>query len=88
MANIRNISAFWAYLVLLISKICYHSKVNNIIYFLFFSYPLVICYSILKIKNEDINFFFIPDNINDINSLLKKTRILMNLIDAEIEEII
>ena len=86
MTNIRNISSLWAYLVLLISKICYNSKVNNIIYFLFFSYPLVICYSILKIKNEDINFFFIPDNINDINSLLKKTRILMNLIDAEIED--
>ena len=84
--NIRNISAFWAYLILLISKICYNSKVNNIIYFLFFSYPLIICYAILKIKNEDINFFFIPDNINDINSLLKKTRILMNLIDSEIEE--
>ena len=84
--NIRNISAFWAYLILLISKICYNSKVNNIIYFLFFSYPLIICCAILKIKNEDINFFFIPDNINDINSLLKKTRILMNLIDSEIEE--
>ncbi len=84
--NIRNISSLWAYLMLLISKICYNSKVNNIIYFLFFSYPLIICYAILKIKNEDINFFFIPDDINDINSLLKKTRILMNLIDSEIEE--
>ena len=84
--NIRNISAFWAYLILLISKICYNSRINNIIYFLFFSYPLIICYAILKIKNEDINFFFIPDNMTDINCLLKKTRILMNLIDAEIEE--
>ena len=84
--NIRNISAFYAYFVLLLSKICYNSKINNIIYFLFFSYPLIICYAILKIKNEDINFFFIPDNMNDINCLLKKTRILMNLIDSEIEE--
>ena len=84
--NIRNVSAFWAYLILLISKICYNSRINNIIYFLFFSYPLIVCYAILKIYNEDINFFFIPDNMNDINCLLKKTRILMNLIDAEIEE--
>ena len=84
--NIRNISAFYAYFVLLLSKICYNSKINNIIYFLFFSYPLIICYAILRIKNEDINFFFIPDNMNDINCLLKKTRILMNLIDSEIEE--
>ena len=84
--NIRNISAFYAYFVLLLYKIFYNSKINNIIYFLFFSYPLIICYAILKIKNEDINFFFIPDNMNDINCLLKKTRILMNLIDSEIEE--
>ena len=84
--SIRNISSFWADFILLISKICYNSKINSIIYFLFFSYPLVICFAILKIKNEDVNFFFIPDNMNDINCLLKKTRILMNLIDSEIEE--
>ena len=84
--NIRNISAFWAYFILLVSKICYNSKINNIIYFLFFSYPLIICYAILKIQNEEINFFFIPDDMSDINCLLKKTRILMNLIDSEIED--
>ena len=84
--NVRNISAFWAYLMLLIAKISYSSKLNDSIYFLFFSYPIIICYSILKIKNEEIDFLFFPDNKSDINNLLKKTRILINIIDTDIEE--
>ena len=84
--NIRNISVFWTYLILLISKICYSSKINGIIYLLFFSYPLIIYFSILKIKREEIDYFLIPVEINDINYLIKKTKILINMIESEIEE--
>ena len=84
--NIRNISVFWTYLILFISKICYNSKINGIIYLLFFSYPLIIYFSILKIKREEIDYFLMPMEINDIYYLTKKTKILINMIESEIEE--
>ena len=84
--NIRNISVFWTYFILFLSKICYNSKINGIIYLLFFSYPLIIYFSILKIKREEIDYFLIPMEINDINYLIKKTKILINMIESEIEE--
>ena len=84
--NVRNISVFWTYFILFISKICYSSKINGIIYLLFFSYPLIIYFSILKIKREELDYFLIPVEINDINYLLKKTKILINMVESEIEE--
>ena len=84
--NIRNISVFWTYFILFISKICFKSKINGIIYLLFFSYPLIIYFSIIKIKREEIDYFLIPVEINDINYLLKKTKILINMVESEIEE--
>ena len=57
--NIRNISVFWTYFILFISKICYNTKINGIIYLLFFSYPLIIYFSILKIRREEIDYFLI-----------------------------
>ena len=84
--NIRNISVFWTYFILFISKICYNTKINGIIFLLFFSYPLIIYFSILKIRREEIDYFLIPTEINDINYLIQKTRILINMIESEIEE--
>ena len=84
--NVRNISVFWTYFILFISKICFNSKINGIIYLLFFSYPLIIYFSILKIKREELDYFLIPVEINDINYLLKKTKILINMVESEIEE--
>ena len=84
--NIRNISVLWTYLILFISTICYNSKINGIIYILFFSYPLIIYFSILKIKKEEIDCFLIPAEMNDINYLIKKTKILIKMIESEIEE--
>ena len=84
--NLRNISAFWTYFILLISKIFYNTNINGIIYLLFFSYPLIIYFAVLKIKREEIDFFLIPLEINDINYLLKKTRILINMVESEIDE--
>ena len=84
--NLRNISVFWTYFILLVSKIFYNTEINGIIYLLFFSYPLIIYFSILKIKREEIDYFLIPVEINDINYLIKKTRILISMIESEIEE--
>ena len=84
--NIRNISVFWTYFILFISKICYNSKINGIIYLLYFSYPIIIYFAILKIKREEIDYFLIPVEINEINYLIKKTKILINMIESEIEE--
>ena len=84
--NIRNISVFWTYFILFISKICYNSKINGVIYLLFFSYPIIIYFSILKIKREEIDYFLIPVEINEINYLIQKTKILINMIESEIEE--
>jgi hypothetical protein len=77
--NIRNISVFWTYFILFISKICYNSKINGIIYLLYFSYPIIIYFAILKIKREEIDYFLIPVEINEINYLIKKTKILINI---------
>ena len=84
--NIRNITAFWTYFILLLSKICYSSNLNGAIYLLYFSYPLIIYFSALKIKREEIDHFLIPIDINDINYLLHKTRILIKMIESEIQE--
>ena len=84
--NIRNITMFWTYFILLLSKICYNSNINGAIYLLFFSYPLLIYFSALKIKREEIDHFLIPIDINDINYLLNKTRILIKMIESEIQE--
>ena len=84
--NIRNITSFWTYFILLLSKICYNSNINGAIYLLFFSYPLIIYFSALKIKREEITHFLIPIDINDINYLLHKTRILIKMIESEIQE--
>ena len=84
--NIRNITTFWTYFILLLSKICYNSNINGTIYLLFFSYPLIIYFSALKIKREEIDHFLIPIDINDINYLLHKTRILIKMIESEIQE--
>ena len=84
--NIRNICTFWTYFILFLSKICYNSRINGIIYLLFFSYPLIIYISILKIKRAEIEHFLIPVDINDINYLIKKSRVLMKMVESEIEE--
>ena len=84
--NIRNITTFWTYFILLLSKICYNSNINGSIYLLFFCYPLVIYLSSLKIKRGEINNFLIPKDINDINYFLNKTRILIKMIVSEIQE--
>ena len=84
--NARNVSTLWTYFILLISKICYNSKINGIMYLLFFSYPIIIYLSILKVKREDLDYFLFTEGINDIHYLLKQTKILINMIESEIEE--
>ena len=84
--NIRNVSTLWTYFILLVSKICYNSKINGIMYLLYFSYPIIIYLSILKVKRENLDYFLFTEGMNDINYLLKQTKILINMIESEIEE--
>ena len=40
--NIRNILLAWTFFMLLVAKLCFETKMNNLIYLLIFGYPIII----------------------------------------------
>jgi len=80
--GIRNISVFWTYFILLISKILENTDINGFIFMLLFGYPIIIwCFIVFLNKKELIN-----ENINDkfdnVNNYLLKTDFQVRLIDS------
>ena len=79
--NIRNISVFWTYFILLIAKILEDVDINGLIYLLLFGYPIIIYCFLVFFNYKSLND---PrsDNADNINKYLLKTRFQMNLIDS------
>ena len=79
--NIRNISVFWTYFILLIAKIIQNTDINGIIYLLLFGYPIIIICFIIFINKKELTNENINDKFDNINNYLKKTNFQIKLID-------
>ena len=84
--NLRNILVFWTYFVLLITKICYNSKIKVMIYVLISGYPLVIFAYIIYFSEKNNKFNFNHININNVNVCITQIRLLLKLIDSFLRE--
>ena len=80
--NIRNISVFWTYFILLIAKILENADINGLIYLLLFGYPIVIYCFLIFFNYKNLNDSNRTDNAENVNNFLLKTRFQMNLIDS------
>ena len=72
--------------MLLVSKLCFQSTINNLIYLLLFGYPIIIFSFIMFYRQYETRFNYYNSSFNNINSCLTKTRFLINLIDSFIED--
>jgi len=52
--NIRNISVFWTYFILLISKILENTDINGFIFMLIFGYPIIIYCLIVFLNKKEL----------------------------------
>ena len=84
--NLRNIIVFWTFCMLFIAKLCLNSKINNLIFLLFFGYPIIIFSFIMFYKDNQNKFNYQNSSFNNINSCLTKVRFLTNLINSFIED--
>jgi hypothetical protein len=84
--NIRNILLVWTFFVLLVAKLCFETKINNLIYLLIFGYPIIIFGYIMFYKNHENTFNYNNNKFNNINSCLSQTSFLIKLIDSFIED--
>ena len=83
--SLRNILVFWTFFMLFVAKICFNTKVNNLIYLLIFGYPIIIFSFIMFYKNQETKFSFENSSFNNINSCLTKTRFLLRIVSNYIE---
>ena len=82
MCNIRNISVFWTYFVLLMSKIFENYDINGMVYLLLFGYPIInFCFIIFINKNE-LEKEKINDRFDNVNNYLSKTNYKIKLIES------
>ena len=84
--NIRNILLVWTYFMLLVAKLCFETKINNLIYLLIFGYPIIIFGYIMFYKNYENSFNYNNYKFNNINSCLSQTSFLIKLVDAFIDD--
>ena len=82
LCNIRNVSVFWTYFILLIAKLLENTDINGIIYLLLFGYPIVIYCFIIFLNHKELNNENINDSFDNINNYLLKTRHQVTLIDS------
>ena len=83
--TIKNIIIFWAYFVLVISKLFKNYVANGSIYLLLFCFPIIIFFSILISKERHINYKYIFNNYNNVNDYIKKAKYIIELVDSFIE---
>ena len=83
--NIRNILIVWTFFVLLVAKLCFYTKINNLIYLLIFGYPIIIFSYIMFYKAHENTFNYTNHKFNNINSCLSQTLFLIKLIDSFID---
>ena len=80
--NIRNITVFWTYFVLLITKILEKTGYNGFIYTLLFGYPLIIYCFIIFFNKKELSYDSINDKFDNIYNFLLKTTYKIKLIDT------
>ena len=85
--NLRNILAFWTFLMLLISRICLKTDFNNNIILLLLSFPIII-YGFISfyLRSQDELDIFSSNNNENINTCLKQIKTWESLISSFIEE--
>ena len=83
--NIRNILIVWTFFMLLVAKLCFYTKINNLIYLLIFGYPIIIFSYIMFYKDHENTFNYTNHKFNNINSCLSQTLFLIKLIDSFID---
>ena len=84
--NIRNIVLVWTFFMLLLEQLCFESKINNLIFLLLFGYPIIIFSFIMFFKGHENKFNFHNNKLNNINSCLSQTLILIKLINTFIDD--
>ena len=84
--NVRNILLVWTFFLLLVAKLCFETKINNLIYLLIFGYPFIIFGYIMFYKDHENTFNYSNHKFNNINSCLSQTLFLIKLIDSFIDD--
>ena len=82
MCNIRNISVFWTYFILLIAKILESYDINGLVYLLLFGYPIIILCFIIFINKKELEKEKINDKFDNVKKYLKKTNYKIKLIES------
>ena len=82
MLNVRNITVFWTYFVLLFSKFFENTNIDGAIYLLLFGYPVLIFLAIIQFQVNESKFSYIQDNITDVNRYIYQTKYFIKLIDS------
>ena len=83
--NIKYFLAFWTYFILLFAKFFEGTKINGLIYIFIFGIPCIIICSILLLNKHESSLDHNITNFSNIDEYLKKTRILIKLINSFIE---
>ena len=83
--TIKNLNIFWAYFVLLISKLFKNYVANGFIYLLLFCFPIIIFFSILISKEKHINNKYLFSNYNNVNDYINKAKYIIELVESFIE---
>jgi len=84
--NIRNILLAWTFFMLLVAKLCFETKMNNLIYLLIFGYPIIIFGYLMFYKAHENAFNYNNYKFNNINSCLSQTSFLIKLINSFIDD--
>ena len=80
--NIRNISVFWTYFILLVTKILEGTDIDGMIFLLLFGYPIIIICFIFFLDKKELSYDKINDKYDNIDNYLFKTKYIITLIDS------
>ena len=81
-SNIKNISIFWTYFILLVCKILEKTDIDGLIYMLLFGYPFIIFCFVIFLNKKELNYDSINDKFDNIDNYLLKTSYKIGLIDS------
>ena len=80
--NIRNISVFWTYFILLVSKILEGTSIDGMIFLLLFGYPIIIFCFFIFLNKKELSYDKINDKYDNIDDYLLKTKYKIKLINS------
>ena len=83
--HVRNSAIFWTYFILFVAKLLYNTKVDGSIYLLIFGYPVIMYFSFIYYKKIEGDFKYTSANFNNIKDYMEKTRFMVKLVEAYID---